>query len=256
MKTVLCAALVIATFGTAVGASEPPSQLRSEPAEQQLLEVLDAVERGANDDAYTLAESLAESYPTFQLAQLIYGDLLSAQGMGGVVFDDQRKTAIDKLRNEAHARLSHQLSNHQDLIAENLLMLSSEYRNVLVFELEKSRLYLFENNDGTPRLIDDYYMSIGEAGIDKQVEGDNKTPLGVYRITSYLPDEKLPNFMGSVLIRLTTRTAGINYTAKQATVSGCTAYHATPTVAHHWTVRDAWSSVTAIFIKSPVYRLE
>jgi hypothetical protein len=66
-----------------------------------------------------------------------------------------------------------------------------------VFELDKSRVYLFENQFGTPQLVDSYYMSIGKGGIDKQIEGDNKTPLGVYRITSYLSDESLPELYGA-----------------------------------------------------------
>ena len=169
-----------------------------EPAEQQLIEVIDAVENGADDKAFELAAALTESYPTFQLAQLIYGDLLSAQGMSAVVINDQRKRELDKLREEARARLSHQRPHNTDgMIADNLLMLSNDYRNVLVFELDKSRVYLFKNQFGTPQLVDSYYMSIGKGGIDKQVEGDNKTPLGVYRITSHLTDESLPELYGA-----------------------------------------------------------
>ncbi len=189
-------AIALCAGGCAVAA---PSQWAvSEPAEQRLIEVVDAVERGADDTAYELAAALAESFPTFQLAQLIYGDLLSAQGMSGVVFNDRQKSEIDKLREEARARLSYQRPpNANAMIAENLLMLSGDYRNVLVFELDKSRMYLFENQLGTPRLVEDYYMSIGKGGIDKQIEGDNKTPLGVYRITSHLTDNDLPELYGA-----------------------------------------------------------
>ncbi len=170
----------------------------SEFAEQQLIEVIDAIEHGADDKAYQLAAELTASYPTFQLAQLIYGDLLSARGMRPVLFNDQRKRELNKLREEARARLSHEhLVVNDTLVANNLLMLSDEYQYVLVFELEKSRLYLFKNQQGTPRLVDNYYTSMGKAGIGKQVEGDNKTPLGVYRIISYLPDKKLPELYGA-----------------------------------------------------------
>lgn len=198
MTSKVFARALVAIAGLSISATlYAEDRVYAEPAEQKLFDVLDAVERGADDTAYQLAESLTAEYPNFQLAQLIYGDLLAAQGMGSVLFSDSRKSAIDRLRDEAQARLSHQHSpNEHSLVARNLIKLSSEYRNVLVFELAKSRLYLFENNNGTPRLIKDYYMSIGKAGIDKQVEGDNKTPVGVYRITSYLPDEKLPELYG------------------------------------------------------------
>ena len=174
-----------------------PSPWRgSEPAEQKFIEVVRAIEQGAGNEAYTLAGALVETYPTFQLAQLVYADLLAAQGMNPVVFNDRYKREFDGLRQEARARLSHEYRTGGSLIPSNLLMMSTEYRHVLVFELERSRAYLFENRFDTPRLIEDYYISIGKAGIDKQIEGDNKTPLGIYRITAYLPDSEIPERYG------------------------------------------------------------
>ena len=55
----------------------------------------------------------------------------------------------------------------------------------------------FATRKGAPELVEDYYMSIGKAGDGKQREGDNKTPLGVYRVTDYLPDEELPELYGA-----------------------------------------------------------
>jgi len=47
------------------------------------------------------------------------------------------------------------------------------------------------------KLIADYYMSVGSAGVDKRNEGDLRTPLGVYYITSSLDPEKLPDLYGA-----------------------------------------------------------
>ena len=39
-------------------------------------------------------------------------------------------------------------------------------------------------------------ISIGKSGFGKRVEGDKKTPVGVYQLTSFLTDEQLSDFYG------------------------------------------------------------
>ena len=39
-------------------------------------------------------------------------------------------------------------------------------------------------------------MSIGKGGSDKRREGDEKTPVGIYRVASYLPGSRLPDLYG------------------------------------------------------------
>ena len=180
-----------------VSATTPP-RAPMEFAEQQLLGVLSAIAGGAGDQAYTMANTLVQEYPNFQLAQLVYADLLSAQGSSPVLFNDSRRDGLKNLRAEANARMLQQDALYQDeLVAASLLLLSDSYRHALVFDMEKSRVYLFANQNGRPKLIEDYYMSIGKAGIGKDREGDNKTPIGVYRITSHLNDEQLPELYGA-----------------------------------------------------------
>jgi murein L,D-transpeptidase YafK len=58
-------------------------------------------------------------------------------------------------------------------------------------------LYLFENSDTGLKLVSDYYISVGKAGTSKSVEGDQRTPLGVYYITSNLDPKSLKDFYGS-----------------------------------------------------------
>jgi murein L,D-transpeptidase YafK len=60
-----------------------------------------------------------------------------------------------------------------------------------------SRLYLFENTRKGLRLVADYYASVGKLGIEKAVEGDQRTPLGVYYITSRLDPKTLRDFYGA-----------------------------------------------------------
>ncbi len=70
-------------------------------------------------------------------------------------------------------------------------------RFVLVAELEQGRLRVFEKFSGT-RLeqVASYPITIGKQGFGKTVEGDERTPIGVYRITSQLNDQQLDDFYG------------------------------------------------------------
>ncbi|MDH4284589.1 MAG: L,D-transpeptidase family protein, partial [Gallionellaceae bacterium] len=45
--------------------------------------------------------------------------------------------------------------------------------------------------------VSDFYISTGKKGSDKVVEGDQKTPLGVYFVNASLPKNKLTDFYGS-----------------------------------------------------------
>src|SRR6185312_3659092 len=62
---------------------------------------------------------------------------------------------------------------------------------------DHSRLYVYENVGGQLKLMTDYYISHGRLGINKTKAGDQKTPIGVYYITSRVPGPKLPDFYGT-----------------------------------------------------------
>ena len=62
--------------------------------------------------------------------------------------------------------------------------------------MELSRLFIYENRGGVPVLIKDFYATTGKRGAFKQTEGDKRTPIGVYKVTSYIPDDRLPDLYG------------------------------------------------------------
>ena len=64
-------------------------------------------------------------------------------------------------------------------------------------DASRSRLYLFENGPAGLNLVADYYISVGKAGTSKASEGDQRTPLGMYYITSNLDPKSLKDFYGS-----------------------------------------------------------
>jgi murein L,D-transpeptidase YafK len=153
------------------------------------------------DDALREVNKVISLRPDFKLAHLIRGDLLMARakplsGLGAVPAAPSQ--SISDLRDEARVRLLRYLDQPgPDQLPRQILQLSSEYRHALLADASRARLYLFENVGGEPRLIADYYMTIGRNGTDKRVEGDKRTPKGVYRISDRIPPKRLTDFYGA-----------------------------------------------------------
>jgi len=77
------------------------------------------------------------------------------------------------------------------------LQLEPGQKHAFVVDTSKYTLYVFENDNGTPRYVADYYTTIGRNGIEKLREGDKKTPLGVYHVTGNLPRDQLNRTYGT-----------------------------------------------------------
>ncbi len=164
-------------------------------AEQKLIEVINNIQQNRIDQALQKSRQLIQQYPKFQLARLIYADLLNAQTGAPVKLE---RTAYQPLVAEAKARLQGNISNHfiKGKIPQNLILIPENIHYILQFDLSLSRLYLFQNQKGHLELINSYYISQGKQGFGKQKEGDNKTPIGVYQVTQFLKDEQLPELYG------------------------------------------------------------
>jgi len=74
--------------------------------------------------------------------------------------------------------------------------MEAEQNYAIVVDTQRSRLYLFRNDNGRPVFVADYYASQGKAGAFKEREGDLKTPVGVYHVTSELTAQKIGDFYG------------------------------------------------------------
>jgi L,D-transpeptidase YnhG len=83
-----------------------------------------------------------------------------------------------------------------DAVPSQFLALSERNKHAIAVDASRSRLYLFENTSSGIKLLADYYISVGKSGIDKSIEGDQRTPLGVYYITSSLSARSLVDFYG------------------------------------------------------------
>jgi L,D-transpeptidase YnhG len=180
-------------------------------AEARLIEVYQLIGNGEPRQALAKAESLVKDHPNFQLAQLVYGDLLSLQvrpvrQLGDVAEDRPAvREQLRNLREESRRRLRALAERPPEgAIPTQFLALSNQSRHAIAVDANRSRLYLFENvtpaqaQDTPPqlKLVADFYISVGLSGIDKWVEGDKRTPLGVYYITSSLNPQSLPDLYG------------------------------------------------------------
>ena len=167
--------------------------------EEMLVKALIEVSENRIGSALDQIESLLSVSPNFRLAQLVKGDLLLARsrpidtlGAGAL----SENVATD-LRAEALARLArYEIKPQADLAPKYILELPQSQRYVLVVDTSISTLFVFENREEGLRYVADYYMSVGKNGTDKLREGDKRTPLGVYHITSKLTPEKLTDFYG------------------------------------------------------------
>ncbi len=154
------------------------------------------------DAALTEIEKVIATYPNFRLAHLIKGDLLLARArplstVGNAPGAPQDR--LEDLREEARARLArHQQQRPTDRVPRYLVQLQPDQKYAFIIDTSKYTLYVFENSKGTPRYIADYYITIGKNGIDKIREGDKKTPLGVYHVTSSLPRDRLNVLYGKL----------------------------------------------------------
>ena len=174
-------------------------------AEARLIEVYQLIAKAESRSALTKAEGLIADFPNFQLAQLVYGDLLAARVRPvktvGDVPDTQIKgaeTVLSQLREESQLRLK-ALRERPDpnAVPSEFLSLSTANKHAIAIDASRSRLYLFENRSTGLKLIADFYISIGKSGLEKTSEGDLKTPLGIYFITSNLDPKSLKNFYGA-----------------------------------------------------------
>jgi len=170
--------------------------------EDRLSRVFESIEANKLDEAMTRVDALIREYPNFRLAYLVRGDLLLARARPLQTFGNVEKTVpfekIEGLRDEAHARLRALRERPaEDRLPRSVLQLHAEQKHVLMVDSSRSRLYVFANANGRPKLIADYYVTLGKNGIDKARQGDQKTPLGVYHVTANLPRKKLTDFYGA-----------------------------------------------------------
>ncbi len=183
----------------------PWSLLAAEPLETitayeaDLLAALQDIQQLDHDDALDRARRIIDRYPTSKVGQMLYGDLLLAKA--GVLPQLGYGIATRPEYNDLTFELKQRLANrdtpaYRGFLPASLVQLAGNQPWVILMDQSRSRLYIFRNQDGMPVLEKDYFLTIGLKGSGKQREGDQKTPIGVYHVTSYIDDRELPDLYG------------------------------------------------------------
>jgi L,D-transpeptidase YnhG len=190
---------------TAATAATATTLAQDGVAEARLIEVYKLIAAGNNRAALDKSDQLVAKYPNFQLAQLVHGDLLASRTRGvnrvGDVPDTTARLGagpLADLREESRLRLAALRERPVPAtLPSQFVTLSARNKHAIAVDASRARLYLFENTPQGAKLIADYYVSVGKAGVEKTAEGDLRTPLGVYFLTGNLDKKNLRDLYGA-----------------------------------------------------------
>ena len=178
--------------------------------ESRLIGIYRAIGQQQTELALDAAAALTRDVPGFRLAQLVYADLLSARsgntaalGAAHAASGPAVVAELGELRDEAQQRL-HALQERPpaNQVPAEFVVLPKAIHHAIAVDTTRSRLYLFENGPQGVRLVSDHYVSVGKQGVDKSVEGDQRTPLGVYFVSDRVGQSSLAETFGAGAMQL------------------------------------------------------
>lgn len=83
-------------------------------------------------------------------------------------------------------------AGQDNYLPSNILMLDSKFsHHVILVEKATHKLHLYENNGSYPKLVKTFSTATGKFRGDKSVNGDHKTPEGIYTIYDFYSKEEL-----------------------------------------------------------------
>ncbi|MFV1922722.1 MAG: L,D-transpeptidase family protein [Methylotenera sp.] len=168
--------------------------------EKLLVESLMQIARGETKQAMDTVDELIRTTPNFKLAHLIRGDLLSAQGQTinpfghtAAISAAEKSQEIEGLREEARTRLNYYFSTDNQRQVPNIaVQMNAKQTHLILIDTVMSRLFVYKKTKTGLQHVADYYVTIGKNGTDKNVEGDKRTPIGLYfaskKLTTPLSD--------------------------------------------------------------------
>ncbi|WP_051258656.1 MULTISPECIES: L,D-transpeptidase family protein [Chitinibacter] len=174
--------------------------------EERILAAIDAIRAGKMADARATVDAILAEQPNYRLAHLLSADLYAMRAMplstigGGAEQARQNQQLAERLadlRKEAQVRINYRnMPTPPEMVPANILQFAPEQKYAVLVDADTSRLYVFANQNGTPKMVIDHYVTVGKLGIGKQVEGDQRTPIGVYFVNKHLPRPLLDKTYG------------------------------------------------------------
>lgn len=167
--------------------------------EARLSAAIEHMQAGQPQEALKKLADLSAQEPQFQLGRLMYAELRAALAPAANPKTASSDAArLHDLADEARLRLaSEQAVPPSGSVPSSVLELAAAHPYLIAVDLQRARLYLLENQNGQLKLLRHHYAAMGKNGYGKQAKGDNRTPLGVYHVTGWLADRKLPEKYGA-----------------------------------------------------------
>lgn len=176
---------------------------------EDIQRAISMIQLGSVPEGVNTLKSVAKAQPNSQLALQMHNDLLQARfgvkpRLAVSSFTKKAaKTSYDSAKTEAliaesRVRLFHHFNPPpKNALPSSILQSNSSEPYIIAVDQSKSRVYVFQNKGNNQwTRVADYYSSIGRGGSGKEYEGDLRTPVGVYFITSKKADAELPELYG------------------------------------------------------------
>ncbi len=171
--------------------------------EYELLKATENLTNGNAIKALNQLDRLIFDYPESRASHLLRSDLLNHLAGNGSALEqnvtNSKHSTIISLRQQIFTRWNHYNKNSESekpKLPKTLILLTNYSDSVLYVDLPSSRLYVITNDHGKIIVTASFYISIGKQGYNKTMEGDLRTPVGIYQINGYLPGEKLDSRYG------------------------------------------------------------
>ena len=165
LRNTLCLSSLIAPMAIGSGQSLDAVRYSDSGPEPMLEQVFRQIERNRVELALDQVDALLQIWPNFRLGHLIRGDLLLARSSALTTIGNAPNAPQDVLtglRDEAVARIrAYRDKPPVDGVPRYLMQLPADQKYAVVVDARRSRLYLYENVDGRPRFVADYYVSHG-----------------------------------------------------------------------------------------------
>jgi murein L,D-transpeptidase YafK len=171
--------------------------------ERAFARVVEALRKGQRQVAEVELAALLEQAPNFRAGHWLQAEMYRAvagdRAAEAVADHLVAPVALDRLQAELQARAAAETAAPPDGYWPDVLIdVSGRHRSVIVVDLAASQLYLLARDEtGALRLVRRHYASIGENGSHKRLEGDLRTPVGVYHVTRWIDGQTLPDLYGS-----------------------------------------------------------
>jgi murein L,D-transpeptidase YafK len=197
--------------------SIPKGSASQSTNEKTILEIINLIQDDDLLKATKQAKKLTETTPNYALAQLLYSDLLRLHIPNSLAFsnteipvmegDSPSNQAIESATSilAAQQELSFRLKASSNKPLENsfprhIISLGNQYRQLLVADTKIGRIFIFDiqrsNKSTSLELKHSFFMTIGDQGAGKMIEGDKKTPLGIYQLLNRVPQNLLTDLYG------------------------------------------------------------